>query len=83
MTWKSKLPATELGWSKEMDSIIYVCVCLNLILSNNNEKKIKFMGKVGSKENKKILALSKILTFKKKSTKQITFAFKILLPHHI
>lgn len=46
MTWKSKLPATELGWSKEMDSIKYVYVIhityhilyiiyYSLILSNN------------------------------------------------
>lgn len=78
MTWKSKLPDTELEWSEEMDNVIYY----SLILSRDYYKKTKFMGETGDKEDHRILKLSKILPNKRKS-KQMTFAFKIPLFQHI
>lgn len=44
MTWKSILPDAELGWSKEMDNMVYY----SLILFRNYH--IKFMGKIGDEE---------------------------------
>jgi len=59
ITWKSKLPDTELGWSQEMDVMYY-----SLILSRDYYKKTKFMGKIGDKEVQRILKLFKILPLK-------------------
>lgn len=41
MIWKSKLPATELGWSKEMDGKYIYIFEENLIYIY--QKKIKFI----------------------------------------
>lgn len=60
MTWKSKLPDTELGWSEEMDNVIYY----SLILSRDYYKKLNLWGKLGIRGNQRIIKLSKILPLK-------------------
>lgn len=75
MTWKSKLPDPELGWSQEMDTIYH-----SLILSRDYYKKTKFMGKIGGSEKRgsENSQTAQNTTIKRKS-KKMTFAFKILL----
>lgn len=70
MTWKSKLPDTELGWSEEMDNVIYY----SLILSRDYYKKLK-----GESENSQTVQNTTI----KRKYKHMSFAFKILLFQHI
>lgn len=60
MTWKSKPPDTELGWSEEMDNVIYY----SLILSRDYYKKLNLWGKLEIRGNERILKLSKILPLK-------------------
>lgn len=75
MTWKSKLPDPELGWSQEMDTIHH-----SLILSRDYYKKTKFLGKIGGSEKRgsENSQTAQNSTIKRKS-KKMTFAFKILL----